>query len=163
KISPQSLGILVKAKNAMLIDLRDAKDFREGHISGSRNIPYSQITKHVEELKASDRPLVFICRSEERRVGKECRSGWRTHLSSRRRHTRFSRDWSSDVCSSDLKISPQSLGILVKAKNAMLIDLRDAKDFREGHISGSRNIPYSQITKHVEELKASDRPLVFIC
>src|SRR5690606_39281603 len=24
--------------------------------------------------------------------------------SSRRRHTRFSRDWSSDVCSSDLKI-----------------------------------------------------------
>jgi predicted sulfurtransferase len=44
KISPQSLGILVKAKNAMLIDLRDAKDFREGHISGSRNIPYSQIT-----------------------------------------------------------------------------------------------------------------------
>ncbi len=61
KISPQSLGILVKPKNAMLIDLRDAKDFREGHISGSRNIPYSQITKHVEELKASDRPLVFIC------------------------------------------------------------------------------------------------------
>ncbi len=40
----------------MLIDLlRDAKDFREGHISGSRNIPYSQITKHVEELKTSDR------------------------------------------------------------------------------------------------------------
>src|SRR5690606_40705491 len=26
-------------------------------------------------------------------------------LSSRRRHTRFSRDWSSDVCSSDLMIS----------------------------------------------------------
>src|SRR5690606_40545611 len=26
-------------------------------------------------------------------------------FSSRRRHTRFSRDWSSDVCSSDLRIS----------------------------------------------------------
>src|SRR4249919_3933669 len=91
-------------------------------------------------------------RSEERRVGKECRSRWspyhykknkgqtiknhgdddsdhrrgltgarkRDHhlsfsagdtdhlrpffFSSRRRHTRFSRDWSSDVCSSDLPI-----------------------------------------------------------
>ncbi|MGQ1361644.1 rhodanese-like domain-containing protein [Acinetobacter baumannii] len=61
KISPQSLGILVKAKNALLIDLRDSKDFREGHISGSRNIPYSQIASHADELKASDRPLVFIC------------------------------------------------------------------------------------------------------
>src|SRR5690606_40182666 len=28
---------------------------------------------------------------------------WWFFLSSRRRHTRFSRDWSSDVCSSDLK------------------------------------------------------------
>src|SRR5690606_39702633 len=27
-------------------------------------------------------------------------------LSSRRRHTRFSRDWSSDVCSSDLTVDP---------------------------------------------------------
>ena len=61
KISPQSLGILVKVKNAILIDLRDAKDFREGHISGSRNIPYSQLASHLEELKSSDRPLVFIC------------------------------------------------------------------------------------------------------
>ena len=61
KISPQSLGILVKAKNAILIDLRDAKDFRDGHISGSRNIPYSQIASHLEELKSSERPLVFIC------------------------------------------------------------------------------------------------------
>ncbi|MEB3767037.1 rhodanese-like domain-containing protein [Acinetobacter sp. MD2] len=61
KISPQSLGILVKVKNAILIDLRDAKDFREGHISGSRNIPYSQLSSHLEELKSSERPLVFIC------------------------------------------------------------------------------------------------------
>ncbi|MCH4246441.1 MAG: rhodanese-like domain-containing protein [Acinetobacter populi] len=61
KISPQSLGILTKAQNAMLIDLRDSKDFKQGHISGSRNIPYSQLEKHVEELKTTDRPLIFIC------------------------------------------------------------------------------------------------------
>src|SRR5690606_41134396 len=30
-------------------------------------------------------------------------------FSSRRRHTRFSRDWSSDVCSSDLKVSALSI------------------------------------------------------
>src|SRR5690606_39779116 len=30
-------------------------------------------------------------------------------FSSRRRHTRFSRDWSSDVCSSDLVFCPKSL------------------------------------------------------
>src|SRR5690606_40060776 len=32
-------------------------------------------------------------------------------FSSRRRHTRFSRDWSSDVCSSDLSYLRDSLGV----------------------------------------------------
>src|SRR5438132_589639 len=41
-------------------------------------------------------------RSEERRVGKACRSWWEQYFSSRRRHTRSLCDWSSDVCSSDL-------------------------------------------------------------
>src|SRR5690606_41581418 len=31
-------------------------------------------------------------------------------FSSRRRHTRFSRDWSSDVCSSDLKVARHGRG-----------------------------------------------------
>src|SRR5437763_1674257 len=46
-------------------------------------------------------------RSEERRVGKECRYGKRRDDSSRRRHTRYIGDWSSDVCSSDLGIDAE--------------------------------------------------------
>src|SRR5256886_13607618 len=34
-------------------------------------------------------------------------------FSSRRRHTRFDCDWSSDVCSSDLLADPRELGIIV--------------------------------------------------
>src|SRR5688500_7005250 len=41
-------------------------------------------------------------RSEERREGKEARSGRRRGRERRRRHTIVQGDWSSDVCSSDL-------------------------------------------------------------
>src|SRR5207302_5883457 len=34
-------------------------------------------------------------------------------FSSRRRHTRFSRDWSSDVCSSDLSTTTQPVGLKI--------------------------------------------------
>src|SRR5207302_5975920 len=34
----------------------------------------------------------------------------RFFFSSRGRHTRFSRDWSSDVCSSDLRLAARTLG-----------------------------------------------------
>src|SRR5690606_40857257 len=37
-------------------------------------------------------------------------------FSSRRRHTRFSRDWSSDVCSSDLQPSESFLSRYMKAR-----------------------------------------------
>src|SRR3712207_526486 len=48
-------------------------------------------------------------RSEEHRVGKEF------FFSSRRRHTRYWRDWSSDVCSSDLVAS----GLADQARTAL--------------------------------------------
>src|SRR5690625_6513128 len=44
----------------------------------------------------------------------------RFFFSSRRRHTRWPRDWSSDVCSSDLV-----LGAIVDADEALLIDRGD--------------------------------------
>ncbi len=61
KISAQSLGVLLNQENAMLIDLRDPKDYREGHISGSRNVPYSRLKDHLDELRELSQPIVMIC------------------------------------------------------------------------------------------------------
>src|SRR5206468_2924262 len=66
-------------------------------------------------------------RSEERRVGKECTSGWSQVTSSRRRHTRSDRDWSSDVCSSDLQAGRGE-------------SLRHQPDGRRAHVGG-RDLP----------------------
>src|SRR5690606_23543762 len=62
----------------------------------------SQIIHPIGELIFWMDEIQVGSRSEERRVGEESRSRGRPCNSSRRRHTRFSRDWSSDVCSSDL-------------------------------------------------------------
>src|SRR5690606_39787447 len=50
-------------------------------------------------------------------------------FSSRRRHTRFSRDWSSDVCSSDLKhsLSTKKLFILKSGSIINLLNLVPGK------------------------------------
>src|SRR5690606_40860067 len=43
-------------------------------------------------------------------------------FSSRRRHTRFSRDWSSDVCSSDLLVFRYGGSILICENGNFLLD-----------------------------------------
>lgn len=61
-VSPQGLSALVNQKNARLIDVRDAAQFREGHIAGSEHIPYARIGEHIEQLKKeAERPIVIIC------------------------------------------------------------------------------------------------------
>ncbi len=62
KISPQALGGFVNREKAVIIDLRDAKEFREGHISGSRNIPFSSLKSHLEELREISQPIVMVCK-----------------------------------------------------------------------------------------------------
>src|SRR5690606_40037555 len=42
-------------------------------------------------------------------------------FSSRRRHTRFSRDWSSDVCSSDLKLAVKKINELAHSEQPFLL------------------------------------------
>src|SRR2546429_83223 len=53
-------------------------------------------------------------------------------FSSRRRHTRCSRDWSSDVCSSDLPVGPHSY-------LAVCVNNRYALSSKAGHAQGLPN------------------------
>jgi rhodanese-related sulfurtransferase len=43
----------------VVIDLRDAKEFREGHIVDALNIPFAKITDKMGELDKS-RPVVLV-------------------------------------------------------------------------------------------------------
>src|SRR5436309_11963610 len=50
-------------------------------------------------------------------------------FSSRRRHTRFSRDWSSDVCSSDLREAIFPAAKALESLKAQRIAFKDARAF----------------------------------
>ena len=62
-ISTQKLVDMVNREEAVLVDLRDKKEFDQGHLVGSLNVPYAAIETRVDELtRFKERPLVLICR-----------------------------------------------------------------------------------------------------
>src|SRR5690606_10749479 len=70
----------------------------------------------------------------------------------RRRHTRFSRDWSSDVCSSDLildKMSPAN-------KEQVNSYLNSLYDYYLGNVSKSRNIPMDSLRNIADNYSGRD-------
>ncbi|MCZ6458872.1 MAG: rhodanese-like domain-containing protein [Gammaproteobacteria bacterium] len=62
-VSAQQLVDMVNRENALVLDVRDKKEFANGHIVDSVNIPFSALDSRVDELKKfEDRPLVVACK-----------------------------------------------------------------------------------------------------
>ena len=77
KISTTSLVTLVNRDSALVIDVRETKDFNLGHIAGALNIPYASVDARVGELVSyKDRPIVLVCKMGQHSgtVGKKLKS-----------------------------------------------------------------------------------------
>lgn len=50
-------------KGAIVIDVRTVREFKEGHIIGSKNYPLDLISSKVAELKKLKKPIIVCCQS----------------------------------------------------------------------------------------------------
>ena len=69
-ISPTNLVNLVNREDAVVLDLRDGKDFGAGHIAGAINIPFSSIESRIGELESyKEKPIVLVCKMGQHSSG----------------------------------------------------------------------------------------------
>lgn len=62
-LTPAQLTALVNREEGVVLDVRDANDFRQGHIVESLNIPHAKVRERVGELERyRDRPLIVVCK-----------------------------------------------------------------------------------------------------
>ena len=62
-VSPADLVNLINREDAVVLDIRDKKDFKEGHIVNSVNIPYASMSNSIQQLeKYKERKLVIVCK-----------------------------------------------------------------------------------------------------
>jgi rhodanese-related sulfurtransferase len=53
---------LINRQNAVVLDLREGKEYAEGHVPNALNIPLSQLSGRGSELvKLTSRPLIACC------------------------------------------------------------------------------------------------------
>lgn len=61
RISGNELSRLVNQHDARVIDIRNTPEFREGHITGSINVPFSQVSEKAAELVKLGKPIIVVC------------------------------------------------------------------------------------------------------
>lgn len=58
---------LMNHDNALLVDVREDSEFREGHILDARHIPLGSLRKRLGELENyKEKPIIVCCRSGQR-------------------------------------------------------------------------------------------------
>lgn len=62
-VSTHQLTHLVNKEDALILDVRDSKEFREGHITEARNVPYSTLKDNLSQLeKFKEKPVIIVCK-----------------------------------------------------------------------------------------------------
>jgi rhodanese-related sulfurtransferase len=62
-VSPQELVNLVNRDGAVVVDVRDPKEFASGHIVAALNIPQSALVGRMSEIaKFKDKPIAIVCK-----------------------------------------------------------------------------------------------------
>jgi rhodanese-related sulfurtransferase len=62
-VSPQELVNLVNKEGAVVIDVRDSKEFAAGHIVDAVNVPHTSLEGRLAELeKYKEKPVTIVCK-----------------------------------------------------------------------------------------------------
>lgn len=71
--------------------------------------------------------------------------------------------WYTEKSKSGRAVSPQEATLLLNKEQAVIVDLRDKKDFTEGKITGSIHIPFATLKERSTELeKYKDKQIVLV-
>ena len=61
-LSPAQAVALINRKGAVVVDLREKKEFETGHIVDSVNIPLAKLDQRITELgKHKEKPVILVC------------------------------------------------------------------------------------------------------
>jgi rhodanese-related sulfurtransferase len=62
-VTPQELVNLVNREGAVVLDVRDSKEFAAGHIVDAVNVPHAALESRLAELeKYKEKPVTIVCK-----------------------------------------------------------------------------------------------------
>lgn len=63
-VSPAQAIQMINKDDALVLDIRDKKDFGKGHVVNAENIPFANLAGRLSELEPhKSRPVVLICKT----------------------------------------------------------------------------------------------------
>jgi rhodanese-related sulfurtransferase len=176
--------------NFMLIDARPKRMFDKGAIPGAVNFSDTEFDKHVDKLPSDKAtPMIYYCGGLECVLsGKSAEKARLLGYTNVKTFVEGYPEWVKLYGEANAQTTASGAGATAKATASieagkekgtitaasferimkenpdalLLVDVRDAKEFKAGTIKGAINIPIGDLEKKIETLP-KDKPIVFLC
>lgn len=165
--------------NFMLIDARPKRVFDKGAIPGAVNISDSEFDKQVDKLPADKAtPLIYYCGGVEcvlsnNSAEKARKLGYtdvKTYVEGYPEWVKLYSEAAAPAAASveagkeKGTVTVASFERIMKENpdSLLLVDVRDAKEFKAATIKGAINIPIGDLEKKIDTLP-KNKPIVFLC
>lgn len=67
QVGPQEAVMLFNHQDALVLDVREDSEFRDGHITKAKHVPLGQLKSRLPDLeKYKGKPIVVVCRTGSR-------------------------------------------------------------------------------------------------
>ncbi|MBK8047440.1 MAG: hypothetical protein IPK16_10160 [Anaerolineales bacterium] len=176
---------------AVLVDVRDEKEFADGAIPNAINIPIRTLAQNLDKVP-TDQPVIVYCASGHRAAMANamlhaglrqcaCLPGRLRRLGSGSGNSGETPVEVAKALESDFQIQPLVDQVLmaipegfyavgqidafkeaIDASSPLLIDVREANEYAEGHLPGAVNIPLRTLADNVDKIPA-DQPVFVYC
>lgn len=148
----------------LVIDVRDAKEYKEGHVKHAINIPHTDIEKEAERISAwKEKPVVVYCntgKKSKEAAEKLTKAGFKDVSDAK--GVKEYKDY--ELVKFTTLLADQFQAAIDK-KEGTFVDIREAKDFEKGHVEGAKNVDVKNIDSELAGLLPADKdaPLYFYC
>jgi hydroxyacylglutathione hydrolase len=155
-------GDLAKSsREHMVIDIRNAASFADGHVAGAINVPSNSLVQWAGFFVDYNKPLFLLTDADSlaanlrslRSIGIDNVQGY-FDISASEVQKQFTEAYSS--------ATPQELAASIENGSVRLIDVRAATEFNEGHIQNAEHHFLGNLLRQLSQMDKS-KPLVVQC
>ncbi|MDU2197507.1 MAG: rhodanese-like domain-containing protein [Peptostreptococcaceae bacterium] len=162
--STKALKLVEENEKTLVIDVRGADAYAEGHLANAINIPFDEFEDKVADLEGyKDQTIILICNTGNK-------SGKAAKMLVEKGFTNVynAEDGIDEFDYKTVKynnITGSEFEKLVEEnKDAVILDVRDTKDYDKGHVENSINIPIDEFESRINELKDyQDKEILIYC
>lgn len=162
--STKTLNLVNETKETLVIDVRDAETYAKGHLANAINIPFDDFEGKISDLEGyKNQTIVLICNTGNK-SGKAAKMLVDNGFTKVYNAEDGMEEYDYDTVTYTNVTGNEFEKLASEKKDAVLLDLRDDKDFKKSSLENAVNIPMDEFEEKVsQQIKDKDQEVLLYC